>query len=51
MPKSAKKKTAKKLTEKELRDRRNLAVFFSLAAFVALVYAITVVKIKLGYVG
>ena len=33
------------------RQRRNWAVFGSLAAFVLLVYAITIVKIKLGYGG
>jgi hypothetical protein len=28
---------------------RNLAVFLALAAFVVLLYAVTIVKIKLGY--
>jgi hypothetical protein len=31
------------------RARRNWAVFLALAAFVVLVYAITIVKIKAGY--
>ena len=33
------------------RNRRNIAVFLALGAFVVLVYAITMVKIKLGYGG
>jgi hypothetical protein len=37
--------------ETRLRRRRgrNLAVFFTLLAFVALVYAVTIVKIKLAH--
>ena len=36
--------------ERQRRKRsRNLAVFFSLLGFVALVYAVTIIKIKLGY--
>jgi hypothetical protein len=31
------------------RKRRNWAVFLALMGFVVLVYAITIVKIKLGY--
>jgi hypothetical protein len=31
------------------KSRRNWAVFLALFAFVALIYAITIVKIKLGY--
>ena len=31
------------------RKARNWAVFLALAVFVALVYAITIVKIKAGY--
>ena len=34
---------------KRRRRGRNLALFFALLAFVALVYAITIVKIKAGY--
>jgi hypothetical protein len=42
---------AQRLLEAERARRekgRNRAVFFALLAFVALVYAVTVVKIKLG---
>ena len=36
--------------ERKRRQRgRNRAVFFALLAFVVLVYAITIVKIKLGH--
>ncbi|MGB9151847.1 MAG: hypothetical protein WCD70_02040 [Alphaproteobacteria bacterium] len=31
------------------RKQRNWAVFLALLAFVALVYAVTIVKIKMGY--
>jgi len=39
------------LSKEEVRRRRsrNWAIFFSLLFFVGLVYAITIVKIKLGY--
>jgi len=36
---------------KRRQSRRNLAVFIALGAFVLLVYAITIVKIKLGQGG
>jgi hypothetical protein len=37
-------------TERKRRQRaRNRAVFFALLGFAVLVYAITIVKIKLGY--
>lgn len=36
--------------ERQRRRRgRNLAVFLTLLGFVALVYAVTIIKIKLGY--
>ncbi len=34
---------------KRRRKARNWAVFLALLAFVALIYAVTIVKIKLGY--
>lgn len=34
---------------KRRQSSRNAALFFCLLAFVALVYAITITKIKLGY--
>jgi hypothetical protein len=36
--------------EKRRRQRaRNLTVFFALLAFVALIYGVTIVKIRMGY--
>lgn len=38
------------LAERTRRQKgRNIAVFLSLLGFVVLVYAITIIKIKLGY--
>ncbi len=34
---------------KRRQNSRNLALFLSLLAFVVLVYAITIIKMKLGY--
>lgn len=34
---------------KKRQTHRNLAVFFVLLGFVVLVYAVTIIKIKLGY--
>lgn len=36
--------------ERSRRQRgRNFAIFFSLLGFVVIVYAVTIIKIKLGY--
>ncbi len=43
-------KTSPVSTERKRRQRgRNLAVFLALLAFVVLIYAITITKIRLGY--
>ncbi len=37
------------IERKRRQNARNLALFLSLLAFVVLVYAITIIKMKLGY--
>jgi predicted nucleic acid-binding Zn ribbon protein len=37
------------IERKKRQNARNLALFFALLAFVVLVYAVTIIKMKLGY--
>lgn len=37
------------IERKRRQNARNLALFFALLAFVALVYGVTIIKMKLGY--